>query len=33
MNRLFAILSYSLGHSEKQSQLAGYILSNLTKDE
>ena len=31
MNRIFAILSHSTGNSEKQSQLAGYILNNLSR--
>lgn len=31
MNRVFAILSYSVGNNEKQLQLSGYILSNLSK--
>ena len=33
MNRIFALLSYSMGNSEKQLQLAGYVLNNLAKDE
>lgn len=33
MIRIFAILSHSTGNSEKQSQLAGYILNNLAKDD
>lgn len=33
MNRIFALLSYSIGNSEKQLQLAGYVLGNLTKEE
>lgn len=28
-----AILSYGVGINEKQSQLAGYILSNLAKSQ
>ena len=31
MNRIFAILSHSTGNSEKQAQLAGYILNNLSR--
>ena len=33
MNRIFAILSHSTGSSEKQAQLAGYILNNLSKKD
>jgi Trk K+ transport system NAD-binding subunit len=33
MNRIFALLSYNSESCEKQLQLAGYVLSNLAKDE
>lgn len=33
ISRLFGMISYSIGHSEKQAQLAGFILGCVTHTE